>query len=47
VTQSKFAVLNIMPRNIFGELMGFFPQGLNPLKIHGRYKLEFVPKFIT
>jgi hypothetical protein len=32
VSQSKFAVSKMMPGKIFGEVMKFFPKGLNPLK---------------
>jgi hypothetical protein len=29
------------------EFTIFLSQGWNPFKIHGRFKLEYVPKFIT
>jgi hypothetical protein len=31
----------------FSEFPRFFPQGLNPFKIHIRFKLESVPEFIS
>jgi hypothetical protein len=46
VSQSKFAVLNIMSSKIFGELIRFFSKVLNPFKIQTIFKLEFVLKFI-
>jgi hypothetical protein len=30
----------------FSEFTRFFPQGLNPFKIHGKLKLNSVPEFI-
>jgi hypothetical protein len=39
VSQSKFVVLMIMPRKIFGEFMRFFPKGLNPFKIQTKFNL--------
>jgi hypothetical protein len=35
-----------MSRKNFGEFMKFFLKGLDPFKIHIRFKLEFVLKFI-
>jgi hypothetical protein len=37
----------MVSRNNFGEFMDFSPKVLNPFKIHGRFKWEFVPKLIT
>jgi hypothetical protein len=31
----------------FSEFTIFSPHGLNPFKIHGRFKLELIPKFIS
>jgi hypothetical protein len=45
VSQSKFTVLNIMSRKIFGEFMEFFLKGLNPFKIQTIVRLEFLLEF--
>jgi hypothetical protein len=37
--------VKIKSREIFSEFTRFFPQGLNPLKIHRRFKFEFLQKF--
>jgi hypothetical protein len=31
----------------FSEFIRFFQKGWNPIKIHGRFKLDLVPKFIA
>jgi hypothetical protein len=31
----------------FIEFIRFFQKGLNPFKIHGRFKFEFILEFIT
>jgi hypothetical protein len=36
-----------MSRKNSSEFNRFFPQGLNPFKIHGSFKLELVPKFMS
>jgi hypothetical protein len=36
-----------MSRKNFSEFTRFFRKDLNPFKIQERFKLEFVPKFIT
>jgi hypothetical protein len=46
VSQSKFVVLMIMPRKIFGEFMRFFPKGLNPFKIQIKFKFGLFLKFL-
>jgi hypothetical protein len=46
VSQSKFTILKIMSRKIFGEFMNFFLKGLYPFKIQTSFKLEFVLDFI-
>jgi hypothetical protein len=35
-----------MSRQIFGELMRFFPKCLNPFKIQSRFKLDLLLDFI-
>jgi hypothetical protein len=47
VNQTKFIVVKIKLRENFSEFTGFLPQGLNPFKINGIFKLESVPQFIT
>jgi hypothetical protein len=37
--------VKIKSREIFSEFTRFFPQGLNPFKIHRRFEIESVPKF--
>jgi hypothetical protein len=32
---------------MFSEFTRFLPKGLNPFKIHGRFKLQLVPKFLN
>jgi hypothetical protein len=46
VSQSKFAVSKMMPRKIFGEVMEFFPKGLNPFKIQANLIFELFPGFL-
>jgi hypothetical protein len=41
VSQSKFIVLKIISRKIFGEFIEVFLKGLNPFKIHIKFELEF------
>jgi hypothetical protein len=43
VSQYKFTLWKIISRNNSTEFTRFSPQGLNPIKIHGRFKLELVP----
>jgi hypothetical protein len=31
----------------FYRIYHFFQKGLNPFKIQGRFKFEFVPEFVT
>jgi hypothetical protein len=45
--QTKFIVVMIKLRENFSEFTRFVPQGMNPFKIHGKFKLEYVPEFIT
>jgi hypothetical protein len=45
VSQSKFAVSKMMPRKIFGEVMEFFPKGLNPFKIQVNLIFDLFPGF--
>jgi hypothetical protein len=45
VSQSKFTVLKIMSRKIFGEFMEFFPKGLKSFKIQTKFKLNLFPDF--
>jgi hypothetical protein len=47
VHQTKFIVVMIKLRENFSEFTRFVPQGMNPFKIHGKFKLEYVPEFIT
>jgi hypothetical protein len=46
VSQSKFIVLKIMSRKIFGEFMGFSPEGLNSFKIQESLKFDLFPRFL-
>jgi hypothetical protein len=46
VSQSKFVVSKMMPRKIFGEVMEFFPKGLNPFKIQANLIFELFPGFL-
>jgi hypothetical protein len=46
VSQSKFTLLKIMPGNIFGAFMEFFPKGLNSFKIQTKFKCNLVPEFV-
>jgi hypothetical protein len=46
VSQSKFTVLKIMPRKIFGEFMKFFLKGLNPFKFQTKFENILLPKFL-
>jgi hypothetical protein len=46
VSQSKFAVLKIISRKIFGEFREFFPKGLNPYKIQASLKFDLFPRFL-
>jgi hypothetical protein len=39
--------VNTKSRENFGEFLRFFLEGLNPFKIHRRFKFESIPKFIT
>jgi hypothetical protein len=36
----------MMPRKIFGEVMEFFPKGLNPFKIQANLIFDFFPGFL-
>jgi hypothetical protein len=40
VSQSKFTVLNVRVKKIFGEFIEFFIKGLNPFKIQTKFKLD-------
>jgi hypothetical protein len=40
VSQCKFALSKVMPRNICGEIREFFPKGLNPFKIQIGFKFD-------
>jgi hypothetical protein len=44
VSQYKFTLWKMMSRENFSEFTRFFPQGLNPFKLHGIFKLELDPK---
>jgi hypothetical protein len=46
VLPSKFIFLKVMPRDNFGELLGFFPKGLVLLKIQTNFKYWLLPKFL-
>jgi hypothetical protein len=43
VSHYKFTLLKIMSRKNSNEFTKFSPQGLNPFKIHVRFKLELFP----
>jgi hypothetical protein len=43
----KYTFVKIKSRKNFSEFTRFFPQGLDPFKIHESFKLESVPKFVT
>jgi hypothetical protein len=47
VCPTKFTFVKIKAKENFGEFLRFFPEGLNPFKIHRRFKFESVPKLIT
>jgi hypothetical protein len=36
----------MMPREIFDEVMEFFPKGLNTFKIQGNLIFELFPRFL-
>jgi hypothetical protein len=44
VSQYKFIFMYIMGTWNFSEFIIFFQKGWNPFKIHGRFKLDLVPK---
>jgi hypothetical protein len=46
VHQSKFTVLKIMSRKIFGEFMKNFLKGLNPFKMQTNFKLDLLHEFL-
>jgi hypothetical protein len=46
VSQSKFIVLKIMSRKIFGEFMEFFPKDLKPFKIQTKFKCNLLSEFL-
>jgi hypothetical protein len=46
VSQSKFAVSKMIPNKIFGEVMEFFPKGLDPFKIQANLIFELFPGFL-
>jgi hypothetical protein len=35
-----------MPRDNFGELLGFFPKGLVPIKIQTKFKYWLLSEFV-
>jgi hypothetical protein len=45
VSQTKFTSWKIMQVRILVKLPYLTPKGLNPFKIQGIFKLEFVPQF--
>jgi hypothetical protein len=47
VCPTNFTFVEIKSRWNFSEFTRFLPQGLNPFKIHNRFKFEFVSEFIT
>jgi hypothetical protein len=47
VYPTKFTFVKIMRRGHFKEYIRFFQKGLNPSKIQGRFKFEFVPKIVN
>jgi hypothetical protein len=46
VSHSKFIFMKMLWSYICGELMRFLPKGLKRLKIHTRFKLDFLLNFI-
>jgi hypothetical protein len=46
VSQTKFAVSKMIPNKIFGEVMEFFPKGLDPFKIQANLIFELFPGFL-
>jgi hypothetical protein len=46
VSQPIFAVLKIMSRNIFCEVMEIFLKCLNPFKIQSKLKCSLIPEFL-
>jgi hypothetical protein len=42
----KFIFMETMSRENFGELLGFFPKGLMPLKIQTKFKSCMFPEFV-
>jgi hypothetical protein len=47
VYPTKFTFLNILWRWNFREFIRFFQKCLNPFKILGKFKFEFVPEIVT
>jgi hypothetical protein len=47
VIQCKFIIKYRIRIWNFIEFIRFFQKGFNPFKIHGRFKFEFIPEFIT
>jgi hypothetical protein len=47
VSQSKFTVLKIMLRKIFGEFMKFYFKCLNLFKIQTKFKCSWLPEFLV
>jgi hypothetical protein len=43
---SKFIFSKIIPKENFGQLLGFFPKGLMPLKIQNKFKYCLLPEFV-
>jgi hypothetical protein len=47
VYPTKFTFVKIMERWNFREFIRFFQKGLDPFKIQGKFKFEFVPEILT
>jgi hypothetical protein len=44
---TKFTFVKIKSKENFVEFLRFLPEGLDPFKIHRKFKFESVRKFIT
>jgi hypothetical protein len=47
VCPTKFTFVKIRSRENFGEFIIFFTEGLDPFKIHRRFKFEYILGFVT
>jgi hypothetical protein len=47
VCPTKFTFVKIKSKENFGEFLRFFPEGLNPFKIHIRFKFESTSKLYS